>query len=260
MGVDALLLAPAGLIIGFVASMLGVGGGIFMVSLLAIVYVPTTQIAVGTSLAAIVFNSLSSTIGYGRQRVVDFRLGFMLIPSALAGAWLGAYLTQFITSGGLAVAFGILLIYMAVLMLWGKSPKDLAQKFQKRASDGRVVYRPLPVVGVGLAAGLASGFFGIGGGIVMVPAITLLMGADIVTAVATSLFVMGPSALMGSIEHLLLGNLRLDLALPLALGIIVGAQLGSHTATRLPQLLLRRTFGVVMLYAAFNMIWKGLGG
>lgn len=255
-----LALALAAVAIGFVASMIGVGGGIFMVPLLAIFYIPVdpTQVAVGTSLGAIVFNSLSSTIGYGRQRAVDFRLGLMLIPSALAGAWLGAYLTEYISSEGLAIAFGFLLIYVAALMLWGGSPKELAQRFQKRTPDGRVIYRPPPVVGVGLIAGLASGFFGIGGGIVMVPALTLLLGADIVTAVATSLFVMGPSALVGSLQHYVQGNLRIDLALPLALGIIVGAQLGSHTATRVPQVALRRLFGIVMLYAAFNMIWKGL--
>ena len=244
--------------IGFVASMIGVGGGIFMVPLLALFYVPTTQIAVGTSLAAIVFNSLSSTIGYGRQRAVDFRLGGLLIPTALVGAWLGAYLTEFISSEGLAIAFGALLIYVAVLMLWGRSPKELAAKFRKRTADGRSVYRPVPVLGVGFVAGVASGFFGIGGGTVMVPAITLLLGADILTAVATSLFVMGPSAIIGSAQHFLQGNLQWELALPLAVGIIVGAQLGSHVATRMPQLLLRRLFGIVLLYAAVNMILKGL--
>lgn len=244
--------------IGFVASMIGVGGGIFMVPLLALFYVPTTQIAVGTSLAAIVFNSLSSTIGYGRQGAVDFRLGGLLIPTALAGAWLGAYLTEYISSEGLAIAFGLLLVYVAVLMLWGRSPKELAAKFQTQTSDGRNVYRPLPVMVVGFVAGLASGFFGIGGGIVMVPAITLLLGAEVLTAVATSLFVMGPSALVGSAQHLLQENLQWELALPLAVGIVAGAGLGSHVATRVPQLLLRRLFGLVLLYAAANMIWNGL--
>ena len=244
--------------IGFVASMIGVGGGIFMVPLLALFYVPTTQIAVGTSLAAIVFNSLSSTIGYGRQRAVDFRLGGLLIPTALVGAWLGAYLTEFISSEGLAIAFGALLVYVAALMLWGRSPKELAAKFQRQTDDGGSVYRPVPVMGVGLVAGVASGFFGIGGGTVMVPAITLLLGADILTAVATSLFVMGPSAVIGSGQHFLQGNLQWELALPLAVGIVVGAQFGSHVATRVPQLTLRRLFGVVLLYAAVNMILKGL--
>jgi len=252
------ILFGAAVFIGWVASMIGVGGGIFMVPLLAFFYVPTTQIAVGTSLAAIIFNSLSSTLGYARQGVVDFPLGLMLMPSSTLGAWLGAYLTEFISSEGLSLAFGLLLVYVAGLMLWGKTPKDLAARFQSRTSEGRVIYRWPPVVAVGGLAGMAAGFFGIGGGIVMVPAITLLLGADIVRAVATSLFVMGPSALIGSIQHAFLGNLRVEFALPLALGIILGAQLGSFTSTRLPKLLLQRLFGIVMLYSAINMIWKGL--
>lgn len=229
-----------------------------MVPLLALFYVDTTQIAVGTSLGAIVFTSLSSTVGYARQRVLDFRLGLMLIPWSIAGAWLGAYLTEFISSEGLSMAFGVILIYVAGLMLWNKTPKELALKLQRHTADGRIIYRWPPVVVVGLFAGTAAGFFGIGGGIVMVPSLTLVLGVDIVAAVATSLFVMGPSALIGSIQHALLDNLRLNLALLLGLGIIVGAQLGASTTVRVPQIFLRRLFGVVMLYSAGNMIWNGL--
>ena len=243
-----LTLFVAAILIGWVASMIGVGGGVFMVPLLSIFqYVPTTQMAVGTSLAAIVFNSISSTVSYTRQRVVDFRLGFLLMPTATVGAWLGAYLTRFISSKGLAVAFGIFLIYVAGIMLLGKKPK----------ADGDVKFSPLAAGLVGFVAGLAAGFFGIGGGAVMVPAMTLLLGTDIVRAVATSLFVMGPSALIGSIQHAFQGNLRLEFAIPLALGIIIGAHLGAFTTTRIPKPVLQRLFGVVLIYSAFNMIWQG---
>ncbi len=257
---DYFLLGIAAVGIGSFASMIGVGGGIFMVPLLTLVFVPSTHVAVGTSLAAIVFNSISSTIGYGRQRKVNFRLGFMLIPTALVGGWLGAYLTEFVSSEALAVAFGGLLTYVAVLMLWGKSPKDLARRFQREAADGRLVYRPVPVLVVGLVAGTASGFFGIGGGIVMVPAVTLLLGAEIIVAVATSLFVMGPTAMSALVQHTLQGNPRFDLAVPLAIGIILGAQIGSYVAPRISQLWLRRMFGIVMLYGAANMVWKAFSG
>lgn len=254
-----LLLFVAAILIGWVSSMIGVGGGIFMVPLLTIFqYVPTTQVAVGTSLAAIIFNSVSSTASYARQRVVDFRLGLLLMPTATVGAWLGAYLTRFISSKGLAIAFGIFLVYVAGIMLLGREPKEVALWLRGRLmhSDGE----NFSIWGggaVGLIAGLAAGFFGIGGGAVMVPAMTLLLGTDIVRAVATSLFVMGPSALIGSIQHAFQGNLRLEFAVPLALGIILGAQLGAFTTTRVPKIFVRRLFGAVLLYSAFNMIWQG---
>ena len=265
---EYLVLAVAAVGVGFVASMIGVGGGIFMVPLLAFFYVPTTQIAVGTSLAAIVFNSLSSTLGYAKRRVVDFRLGAVLLPTALVGAWLGAFLTRYISSGGLAVAFGVLLLYVAGVMLTGKEPKSVAEWLRRRPSPSSKAqagaenpgerFSPLAAGIVGIIAGTASGFFGIGGGVVMVPAMNLLLGVDILRSVATSLFVMGPSALVGSLQHYAQGNVRLDYALPLALGIIVGAQLGTYTATRVPRVFLRRLFGAVLLYSAVNMILKGL--
>ncbi len=270
-------LVVAAVAIGGVASMIGVGGGVFMVPLLAFFFVPTTQVAVGTSLAAIVFNSLSSTLGYARHRAVDFRLGLWLLPTATGGAWLGAYLTNFISSAGLSIAFGLFLIYVALIMIGGKEPKEVAAWLRAKPKpkpdnpsastahghvnkDETKAFSPLAAGLVGLIAGLASGFFGIGGGAVMVPAMTLLLGVDILRAVATSLFVMGPSALIGALQHYAQGNVRLEYALPLALGIVVGAQLGAYTATRVPKPFLRRLFGVVLLYSAFNMIWRGLTG
>jgi hypothetical protein len=257
---EALVLVIAAVLIGWIASMIGVGGGVFMVPLLAFFYVPTTQVAVGTSLAAIVFNSLSSTLGYARRRAVDFRLGAWIIPTATLSAWLGAYLTRFISSAGLSIAFGVFLVYVASVMIWGKEPKEIAAWLQAKPEGENPGERfsPLAAGMVGLIAGLASGFFGIGGGAVMVPAMTLLLGVDILKAVATSLFVMGPSALIGSLQHYAQGNVRLEYMIPLTLGIIVGAQLGSFTATRVPKLFLRRLFGVVLLYSAVNMILRGL--
>ncbi|MGQ9478357.1 MAG: sulfite exporter TauE/SafE family protein, partial [Candidatus Bipolaricaulia bacterium] len=111
---------------------------------------------------------------------------------------------------------------------------------------------------LGLGAGLASGFFGIGGGIVMVPAMAIFLSLDIVQAVATSLFVMGPSALIGSLQHFLQGHVHLELALPLILGIALGAQLGPLISTRMPKARLRQLFGLVLLYSAVNMILNGL--
>jgi len=258
---DFLFLAIVAIPIGWIASMIGVGGGIFMVPLLSIVFGLETQIAVGTSLTAIVFNSASSTIGYARQKAVQFRLGLLLMPTAIGGVLLGGWLTEQLSSEVLAIAFGVLLVYVAVLMLWGKTPKDLAAKFQNVNADGQSEPHIAVIFVVGLLAGIASGFFGIGGGVVMVPALTLLLGIDIVLAVATSLFVMGPIAIMGALEHgLLLDNVRLHYALALATGIVVGAQLGTMTSVHIPKVLLRRLFGIVLLYSAVNMIFsKGLG-
>ena len=258
--VTFITLLVAGFVIGSISSLIGIGGGAFMVPLLALFYVPTTQLAVGTSLAVIIFNSLSSTLGYARRRVIDFRLGLTLMVTTIPGAWLGAYLTTFISSGGLSMAFGLLLISVGFIMLTGQEPKGLALKLRGQTASpaGDPVY-PWPTVTlVGLLAGLSMGFFGIGGGIIIVPALLLLLGCEITTAVATSLFVMGPSALIGSMQHTLQGDIRWMYFLPLMLGIIGGAQLGVFSSSRIPQRRVRQLFGLVLLYSAANMIWKGL--
>jgi uncharacterized membrane protein YfcA len=160
----AVILFFAAIAIGWVASMVGVGGGIFMVPLLVFLnLVGSTQEAVGTSLAAIVFNSISSTIAYSRQKKIDYKFALALLPAALVGAWLGAFLTKFISSEELAIAFGVLLLYVSGLMLAGKEPKELGLLL-RRGLDPHG--NPTPLLGalVGLVAGVAAGFFGIGGG------------------------------------------------------------------------------------------------
>ena len=111
---------------------------------------------------------------------------------------------------------------------------------------------------VGVIAGAASGMFGIGGGTVMVPALAVFLGLDIVTAVATSLFVMIPSAMIGAYQHWVQGDLRPELAIPLILGLIIGAQLGPRLGSRIPKKRLRQLFGIVLVYAIVNMILKAV--
>ncbi len=253
-----LVLGVAGALIGTIASMIGVGGGILMVPLLSFFFVATTQEAVGTSLAAVVVTSLFSSLNYGRKRVIEYRLAFGLMPTVIAGAWLGAWLTQFVTSGGLALAFGVLLLYPAGMMVTGREPKEIVKLFRLTLPDPDRGYSPVRVVLIGTVAGVASGFFGVGSGILMVPAMTLFLGVDMLAAVATSLLVMGPSALIASAQHWALGHLHVELMLPLALGIVAGAQLGPRLAMRIPRARLRQAFGAALLYAALNMIWKGL--
>jgi len=242
--------------IGGFSSLLGVGGGIFMVPLLTLAgYVPTIQQAAGTSIAGVVFTSISSTIAYVLRRAIDFRIGLILMPTTIIGAWCGARLTDVINAHWLSIGFGILLLYPVAMMIQGKQPKEIGLSLHGQRKGIK-----LYVVGglIGLIAGTASGMFGIGGGTVMVPALAVFLGLDIVTAAATSLFVMVPSAMMGTYQHWVQGNVHPELALPLILGLIIGAQIGPRIGPHIPKRRLRQLFGVVLLYAAINMIVKGL--
>ncbi len=252
----SLLLGAAGLAIGTLSSLLGVGGGIFIVPLLTLAgLVGSVQEAAGTSLAAITFTSLSATIAYARRRAIDFRAGLSLMPASLLGAWAGARLTSVIDSRWLAVAFACLLLYPIVMMLRGKTTSDVRRIHSERTRDARSI---LIGSAIGLAAGLGSGLLGIGSGTIMVPSLALFLGLDILPAIATSLFVMVPSSAFAAVTHFLQGNVHVELAIPLIVGTVLGAQLGPFLGERIPRKRLRQLFGVILLYAAVNMILKAV--
>lgn len=249
-------LLPIGVAIGFVASILGLGGGVFISPLLLLGgFVATQPEAAGTSVAAVVFTGISASIAYFRRKVIDFRIGLLFMPTAIAGVFLGAFIIELVNPSALTIAFGLFLLYPMGMMLLGKTPKDTKVRLKGWASGTR--YYILVAV-IGLVAGVATKLFGVGGGAVFVPSLVVLLGIDMVTAVATSLFVMVPIALISAITSWTAGTLHWALALPLILGIIIGAQIGPRVGKQISQKRIRQIFGVVLLYAAANMIYKGI--
>jgi uncharacterized membrane protein YfcA len=242
--------------IGACASLLGVGGGVFMVPLLLLGgFVATQPDAAGTSIAAVLFTGLSASIVYYRRKCIDFRIGLLFMPSAIAGVALGTYVVQVANPAWLTVAFGVFLLYPTMMMLLGKASKDVKTRLGSTAS-GWSFYVLAAIIG--LAAGTATKLFGIGGGAVFVPSLVIFLGLDMVKAVAISLFVMVPTALIGSVTSWIHGTLHFELALPLILGIVIGAQIGPRIGAKVPKKRLRQLFGLVLFYAAVNMILKGI--
>lgn len=242
--------------IGFCASLLGIGGGVFMTPLLLLGgFVLTQPEAAGTSIAAVVFTGLSASIAYYRRRAINFRIGMIFMGPAIAGVFLGFYVGNVVGASWLTLAFGAFLLYPMALMIAGKSTKDMKVRSEGRATGFRFY---VLAAALGLVAGTVTKLFGIGGGTVFVPSLILFLGLDIVTAVATSLFVMVPTAIIGSVLSHVQGYLHPEFALPLILGIVIGAQIGPRIGSRIPKKRLRQLFGLVLLYAAVNMILKGI--
>jgi uncharacterized membrane protein YfcA len=247
------LLFPAGIAIGTVGSLLGVGGGIFMVPILLLGgLVGTTQEAAGTSIVGVLATGVSGSLAYLLRRKAPWKTGLALIPGALGGSYLGAFLAGVLPSHILALAFGAFLLYPATILILGKEPKELVRGGEKEQLH--------PLLGgmVGLLTGTAGSLFGIGGGVIMIPAL-LWLGLSMVPAAATSLLVMVPTAALATAIHALAGRTRWDLALPMAAGIVLGSQIGPALAVRLSPRTLRRLFALLLFYAAANMIRRGLG-
>jgi len=261
-----LLLPIFGFLIGTVASMTGIGGGVFIVPLLTLLYNFYPAYAVGTSLTTIIFTSLASTANYSRQKRIYYKTGLILAITTVPGALLGAYLTSIISSRLLGLIFGVFLLFVAFRMMVNlgssRSKPSLAEKdthFTLVSSEKELFESGAKILhGVALSffGGLASGLLGIGGGVLIVPIMNLTMAMSMHIAVATSMFTMVFTSISGVIQHFSLGNIRFEYALPLALGTIFGAQLGAYTSKRLSSKNLQRVFGMVLIVVSIQMILK----
>ena len=271
--VTSALLVLLGLFSGFLGGLLGVGGGIIVVPILILVFNLRAQQAVGTSLVMIIFTALSATFAYSRQKRLDWRVGLMGAVVTVPGAVVGAYLTQFFSSNSLTIIFGLFLFFIAASMFRQsnrtasreKKPevkKDQGSKrwvwkrkivdaygnlFQYDAS----IYTGLALLFVG---GLASGFFGIGGGLIVVPILAGIVGLPMHIAVATSMLTMIFTSVSGVATHIMLGHVLLEYAAPIVVGIVVGAQVGARTAKRLRSVSLERVFALVVVVIGIILI------
>lgn len=108
---------------------------------------------------------------------------------------------------------------------------------------------------LGLISGTLSGTLGIGGGIILVPALNQIFKVPMQIAVGTSLLIIIPAAISGSITHYTKGNLQIGLALPVMIGAAVGSFLGARLVAIVPELLLKRAFALLMVYIAYNMFF-----
>jgi len=224
--------------------------------------------ASGTSLAAIVFTSLSSTLSYGRQRRIDYLVGATLVGTTVPGAFLGSYVTSLVSKQALGLAFSFFLMFVALRMLFGfavfKTRRTRNRGWSRKVVDSEGVvfsyktnlwYAPF----LGFLGGFFSGLLGIGGGALLVPAMHLALNVPMHLAIATSMFTMIFTSLSGTFTHLWLGNVHLEHSALLALGVVFGAQIGARTARRVSGKGLRKMFAVVLLIAGLRMMLKYSG-
>jgi len=250
-------------LVGIVSSMIGVGGGFLIIPFLILLYGFSMHNAVGTSLLMIVFTALSSTFAYARQRRIDCLLGLVMTVGSIPGALLGAYTTSLLSAKNLASLFGVFLMFVAVNMFVGSGEEKEQKRFRLwgwlrriRDSKGAVFeYEANIVLGLvfSLLAGFVAGFFGVGGGAVMVPVMVLVMAMPMHIAVATSMFMMIFTSISGAATHILLGNVLLEPAIALGIGIVFGAQVGAFMARRLKAEMLRRVFAVFLVIVGLRM-------
>jgi uncharacterized membrane protein YfcA len=262
------LLPIFGFLIGTTAALTGIGGGVFIVPLLTLFYMFQPANAAGTSLTTIIFTATAATLNYARQKRIYYKIGLIMAITTAPGAFLGAYLTTVIAARELGLMFGFFLILIAIYM-----SIDLDRIRRRGAVKGKVaseaprgseaellgsMSRLLTGAAVSFFGGLASGLLGIGGGALTVSILTLVMEMPIHVATATSMFTMVFTSLSGVTQHYLANHIDLEYVVPLALGTVLGAQLGAYSSKRLSARYLRAIFGVMLIIVGVQMVLKYL--
>ena len=232
-------------------SLLGLGGGFLIVPMLTIFLGIPIKTAVALSLLSILANSLSASIVYVDKGVVDFRLGLILESTTMLGAILGANINLMMNESIIYVIFGIVLIYVAYRMVFGRKYGDNNVSHKK----GNLYI----AASVSFVAGVLSGFLGIGGGILKMPILILLLSLPTRVAIGTSLFMISITSATSTYIYFINRVINLAYAPYAVLGAAIGAQLGSRLGFRIEARYLRILFSIFLLVFSLIMIGRGVG-
>jgi uncharacterized membrane protein YfcA len=257
-----------GLLAGAYATIVGLGGGFLVVPFLVLVAHFSPQQAVSTSLIVIFATAVSGNISYYRQRRIDlatgWRFGLASIPGTLVGVWISREFTR----ASFGKVFALLLMAVAVFLMlrpgrrFGSSQHDLVKKpgltFRRIVDACGTVHEYAFDLRLGLlisfAAGIISALFGVGGGIVYVPALIHLFNFPPHLATATSFFVLLISSLGGAVFHGIYKHTVYSVGAYVGLGALVGAQIGAALSCRLKGTLIIRLFAVAVLFVGVRLL------
>jgi uncharacterized membrane protein YfcA len=218
---EAAIGVAVGLVSGVLAGLFGVGGGIVMTPGVQVLLGAPAIVALATPLPAIFPTALAGALTYGRRGELDVRAALWLAVPGLAGAAVGAWLTDLVEPS-------LLLLVTAGLLAW-QALRIVRQGRRAREERSAEASRAI-LAAAGLAAGLVSGLLGIGGGLVLVPFLAGWLGMPLKRALGTSLLAIVAIVVPGTIVHAALGNVDLGIAVALAVGAVPGARIGAGVA------------------------------
>ncbi len=236
-----------GLLAGTFGGLVGLGGGVVMVPLLAGVLKLEQRSAHGTSLLALVFTGVIGAATYATHEALDWQAALLLAAGALWPARWGARVCHALAEHNLKRVFGVFLILISLLILAKPYLSALPG-----TSTG--VLKVALLLTTGAVTGFLSGLMGIGGGAVMIASMVLLLGFPQHAAQGTSLLAMVPAGFAGAYTHWHLGNVERRILKGIIPGIILGTWAGGMIAHLLPDTNLRLIFGVILIAIGIKTI------
>lgn len=261
--------APAlvGVLIGIASGLLGIGGGTVMVPIFRLAFGMSATMSTATSLFAIIPTSISGAISHVKGKTCIPALG---IAAGLGGACLspvGVWLAQLSPDWLVMLAAALIIGYSAINMFKKafKIPRAGQQAAEADAAaptaDDSSLSRKQLLQGaaIGLVAGLASGYVGVGGGFIMVPLMLSIIGIPMRKASGTSLIAVMILAIPGVIEQGIIGNINYLAGIAIVIGTIPGAVIGARLVTKVPERTLRLLFGCFLIVAAVMLVLNEVG-
>jgi uncharacterized membrane protein YfcA len=255
-----ILAVLSGSAVGFVLGLIGGGGSILAVPLLVyVVGVPSPHVAIGTSAIAVGLSAASSLVGHARAGNVRWPCALLFTAAGAIGAAIGSTLGKRFDGQRLLVLFGVLMVVVAASMLRRRVDDGSAFTRLNRETASTVGSR---LAGFGLATGTLSGFFGIGGGFLVVPGLVAATGMPLINAVGSSLVSVTAFGLTTAANYALSGLVLWRLVALFVLGGVLGSVFGSraagHLATR--KRLLSQVFAGIVATVGVYVIARGLLG
>lgn len=267
-------LALLGFVVGAYGTVIGAGGGFILVPVLLFLYPdyePEQLTAI--SLAVVMANSASGSIAYGRQHRIDYKTGLLFAACSAPGVLAGALVVGYVPERLFSAMFGVILVVLAVVAFRGRGEAIRAPirgagtiLRQMRDPEGRTyvyAYRIWQAVMISLAVGFISSLFGIGGGVMQVPAMIILLHIPIQYAIATSQLTLVFMAGGATVIHVINGGLGGDQAvkaIAVSVGAVPGAQVGALVAQRIkPRMVLILLGGAILVLGVRLILHAGFG-
>ena len=248
---------------GFAAGLLGVGGGMVLVPFVTMIFTArgfppgvVVHMAIATSLATIMFTSLSSVRAHHLHGAVRWPIVLLLAPGIVVGSWIGPYFAKQLNTSVLALVFGLFVAFSATQMILNRKP-----------APNRELPGPVGMFAAGATIGTVSGIVGAGGGFLSVPFMSWC-NVKMHNAVATSAALGFPIALSGTLSNIYfgwsepglpaysLGYIYVPALLVIAVASVTMAPVGARAAHRMPVAKLKRIFAMVLYCLSAYMLWK----
>ena len=272
MDVFAAFIAPAlaGVFVGVMSGLLGVGGGTIMVPIFRLAFGMSPLASTATSLFTIIPTSISGVVAHARAKTCVPKLGLALGVGGAVMSPLGVWLAS-VSPGWLVICVAAIVIGFSAFKMFKKAVKCAPAPRAGAASAHSASPKPVPdqphlsrkqyLQGacIGLIAGLASGYVGVGGGFIMVPLMLAVLDIPMSLASGTSLIAIMILAIPGVIEQGLLGNIEYLAGIAIVVGSIPGALVGARLVRVVPERQLRFIFGGFLLVAAVMLMLNEFG-